>query len=231
MKRFLKTRFLTFLFIFITLCLVSLAFAGSQQTSSTTASTLIAKARYILNEESAGRFVNTTLLSYLNDGIISIATTTRCLEGTTNVTLVSGTQEYSLSSIDYIDVETAMYDDGSNPPKGLRRIRPKDAAHQTASGREPTGYYVWNDKIGIDPEPTTTDTVIVYYYKRPSAIALSGTNPLPAHYDELLVEYVVTQALRSDGKYAKASVHWATYRMELDRYRVDFNTPTKEPEE
>jgi len=230
MRRLHKVRLLTVLFI---LCLASVAWAGSQQTSSTTGSTLITRARYILNEDTASRWTDTELLSYVNDGIIDISSKTLCLENSENLTLATNTREYSLSG-NYFQIETCMYDDGTNQTVGLTRCTPRDAGHIEEDAGQPLRWYLWNNKIGVDPEPDSTasgNTVTVYYYERPSTIAASGTNPLPAHYDELLVEYVVAQALRADGKYAKAALHWAIYRMELDRYRVDFNTQVKESED
>ncbi|KKL81908.1 hypothetical protein LCGC14_1990070, partial [marine sediment metagenome] len=49
-------------------------------------------------------------------------------------------------------------------------------------------------------------------------------------YDRALTLYVVSQAFYKDRQYAKAGRLMAEYLTELDRYRQDFNEPSREPD-
>jgi len=87
----MKKLILTILACFL---IVSTAFGGSQQTSSTAASTIIVNARYYLNESSASFWSDTELLVWVNQGTMDIVGRTRCLENSEAVSLLANTVEY-----------------------------------------------------------------------------------------------------------------------------------------
>jgi len=143
MKRLLAAVSLIILFI-------SLVFAGSQQTSSTPASTIITNARYYLNDASSATafWGDTELLAWVNHGTMDIVGRTRCLESSESVTLVPNTVEYSITG-PYIDISTVVYNDMNSVKKGLVRKNPQSIGHSTDS--VPTWWYEWNGKVGIFP--------------------------------------------------------------------------------
>ena len=126
----------------------AVVFAGSQQTSSTLASTIITNARYYLNEATASFWADAELLVWVNQGTMDIVGRTRCLESSEAVTLVPNTVEYSITG-PYIDIATVVYNDANGEKKGLVRKNPQSIGHSTDN--VPTWWYEWNGKVGIFP--------------------------------------------------------------------------------
>jgi len=106
MKRRIRAIFIT---LIILLSFVHLSFAGSQQTSSTLASTIITNARMYLNDTTATYFnSDAEMLVYLNDGTMDIVARTHCLESTTDKTLQLDTIVYPISSA-FIVIKYVLY--------------------------------------------------------------------------------------------------------------------------
>jgi len=138
-----------YLSIILALILVaSIVFAGSQQTSSTLASTIITNARYYLNEATASFWADAELLVWVNQGTMDIVGRTRCLESSEAVTLLANIVEYTVTG-PYIDISTVIYTDVNGVKKGLVRKNPQSIAHSTDI--DPTWWYEWDGKIGIFP--------------------------------------------------------------------------------
>lgn len=135
--------------LFILLLLAGMAYSGSQQTSSTAASTIITRARYYLNETSASFWSDTELLAWINQGTVDIGARTQCLESSESVTLAANTYEYSISGT-YIDLATVVYNDSSGAKKGLTRKNPQSVGSVRNVG-EPVYWYEWAGKVGVFP--------------------------------------------------------------------------------
>lgn len=207
----------------------SLVFAGSQQTSSTLASTIITNARYYLGEATADYWSDAELLVYLNKGTLDIVSRTRALESSASIDLVSDTTEYTVTP-DYIDITTVIYNNASGDPIGLIHKNPQSVGR--LSPGVPTYWYEWAGKVGIFPalSARTTETVSVYYVSRPSAVTAASAVVVPAIYDQALTLYIASQGLLKERQFAKAGQLMAAYYAELDRYRQDFVDQQKEPE-
>lgn len=209
------------------LLLPSLAFAGSQATSSTTAATIITYARYYLNEPSENVWEDTELLQWVNHGTLDIVTRSQALQFTEDITLVEDQIAYDITS-DYIFIMAATYDG----TKGLIRGNPQSIGNQFTQSGEPNAYFIWNDDIYIYPIADATaagNIVKIFGLTRPAAVLSGGNVLVPAHYDKALIYYVVAQALTKIGQYNKANYFTALYTNELDRYRMDYNVFIKEP--
>ena len=214
--------------------------AESQQTSGRTAQNIIDFARWeYLNEATASFYdSDANLLNILNRGIVDIAAITRCLESVEKITLSTGVTEYAISS-NYLSVEKAVYSGvtksyNDNPWKGLERVDIRKVAHTQNVG-EPVRYYVWNDKVGIDPCPASGVSgypVYLYLIERPTTIALSGAIPTPAIYDHALTLFVAAHALRKDRQMERSTAIMNEYISEIARFRQDYveslRTPSKE---
>jgi len=217
------------IFLALLLCIVGIAFAGSQQTSSTSASSIITNARYYLNEDVADFWTDTELLAWLNDGLIDIAGKTRAMETTENVTLQTSTLEYALST-SYLTIAGAVYLSGTTYYKALERGSIHDVGRFEDIG-EPEFYYEWAGSIGLYPladSGVTGDTVIVYLIERPSAVTADQNVPTPAYYDKALTLYVAAQAFLKDRQLARYGSLMDLYHAELERYRADFGEQPKE---
>lgn len=140
-----------FIYLFALLLFVTSVFAGSQQTSSTAASTIIIRARYHLNEASASFWSDTELLAWVNQGIVDIGARTLCLESSESVALIANTYEYTVAGT-YIDLTTVVYNDASGRKKGLLRKNPQSIGNIRDVG-EPVFWYEWAGKVGVYPMP------------------------------------------------------------------------------
>jgi len=211
-----------------------LVYAGSQQTSSTTASTILTNARYYLNEPSAVFWSDAELLVWLNQGTLDIVTRTKCLESWESVSLAADTIEYTLSD-NYLAITDVVYSDASDTLKGLIKSNPSSVGHESAVG-EPSYWYSAGNKLGIFPslaaiDGTTPETVRAYYVTRPTDITSAQNVLVPAHYDHALTLYVVARAWYKDGQLAKGNRLMAEYYEQLDRFRLDYNEQIKQPKE
>jgi len=216
------------------LAISGMVYAGSQQTSSTPASTIIINARYYLNEPTEVFWSDDELLVWLNKGTLDIATRTKCLESWESVSLAADTVEYTLSD-SYIAITDVVYSDASDALKGLIKSNPSSVGHESAVG-EPSYWYSAGNKLGIFPslaaiDGTTAETVRAYYVTRPTDVT-SGQNVLvPAHYDHALTLYIAARAWYKDGQFAKGNRLMAEYYEELDRFRLDYNEQIKQAKE
>jgi len=211
--------------VFIVLCTFQFAIAGPQGTSGRTAQTIIDNARGIfLNEDTADFWTDALLLKTLNYGVTQIASLTKCMEGNTQINLTAGVSEYAISGVSYISVEKVIFsgvttDYTDDKPLTRSNISSIDSGEDI---EEPVRYYLWNDRIGLDPVPRTTgQNIIVYYVKLPSEIGLTGTVPLPAIYDYALTLFIAAKVFKRDAQDGRSQALEAEYVAELTRYSSD----------
>ena len=229
MKRF------TQLLIVLLAILPSLCFAGTQTASSTTGTAMIAKVRVLLDEPTAKKWSDANLLQFINDGMADVAARTLSYQGTEDVTLVGNTVEYTPST-DYIAVITCIYNPATGKSIGLKKGNVRSRGSTGADDfDEPVWWYEFGGKVGFYPAPTsvTTETVTVYFAKRPGTITAGQDILTPAVFDNALMYFVTYQAFLMDGRIAEANNYMMLYMKEIDRFRSDFvevdnetNTPT-----
>ena len=151
----------------IAVCLILLwstfAFAASQGTSSTAASTVIDRAEVWLNDSDNRFWSAGELLQWLNEGMIDIVTRSHCLEATETVFLDTNTVEYTISST-YLTVDAVQYVDADHKIYGLIKGSPASVG-QNVAVEIPAYWYDWGGKIGIYPALTSlansSDTVAI----------------------------------------------------------------------
>ena len=211
----------------VILCLIAVyVFAGSQTTSSTTASVIIDRAEVLFNDTSNEFMDASEALVWVNDGTMDIVARTHCLEDTETETLLTDTASYALAD-PFIVVRAVVY----NNEKALK---PGSLEHfyRTEDTGEPEFWFTWENNLMVYPTPGSDIsgvTMEVYVVDRPTAVTAAQTVLVPTQYDRALVLYVYAQALYKDRQYAKAGRIMAEYIAELDRYRLDLNTqPIKE---
>lgn len=204
------------------------SFAASQQTSSTTGTQIITKARYYLNASTI--WTDAELLEWINDGVVDIAARSRCTETKQAITLAANTLEYSIT-INYIAISAVVYSPASGALTGLLRGHPNhvgrsDADTMMESVKQPQYWYDWKGDIGIYPPRNTAitgETVYLYAVARPSDLtATTSLVTVPAIYDRALTMYVVGQAFMKMDQWAKSARFMAEYYAEIDRYRQDY---------
>ena len=166
-KNVLKNRYFKIkIFVFtIFLFINSLCFGASQQTSSTTASTMIDRVEALLNDSDNRMWSAGDLLTWLNEGMVDIVTRSHCLETLETIFLDTNTIEYSISST-YTTVKAVQYVDGSHTIYSLKKGSPAGVGQNTAA-TIPTYWYDWGGKIGIYPALTSLEN-------SSSTVAISG---------------------------------------------------------
>lgn len=224
MKRFLYV--LAVIFLSVNL------FAASQQTSSTTAATIIDRVEARLNDSDNDMWSAGDLLTWLNEGMVDIATRTLCLQGTESISLGAASTEYAITS-NYVTVRAVIYNDENSTKIGLIPGTPADVGRtkedwEAAGSKKPTYWYHWNGKIGVYPplssiSGTTPETITVYYITRPTAIASTDNVTTPAIYDNALVFYMLGQAYIRDNQLGRANWAIQLYESEMARIRQDLN--------
>lgn len=218
---------IAYFFFVLTFFIGSVAFAGSNQTSTTLASTIITNARMYLNDTTATYFhTDAEMLVYLNNGTMDIVSRTHCLEAIESDTLVENQMTYTLTD-DYIVVKAVIFND----LKALRKGRIEDFGDIAGEASEPVYWTQWESKVLVYPIPDATaagKSIDVYTIKRPASVASGVAVLVPAYYDKALTLFIVSQALKKDAKYAQSNAVLAEYMAELDRFRADFSyQPTK----
>jgi hypothetical protein len=137
----------------IVLLVAVAVFGASQQTSSTTAQTIINDARYLLNESSASFWDDIEMLQWVNDGMVDLVTRTHCLETTESVTLAASTIEYAISG-NYIKIKAVHYNDADSKVWGLKKGSPEHLGSDAYSRMrltKPSFWYDWGGNVGVYP--------------------------------------------------------------------------------
>lgn len=172
MKRVTVSIITAFLAVF--LCL-SIAFAGSQTTSTSTAATLITQVRAYLNESAASFWTDAELLQWLNDGTLDIATRTNAIETSEVKTLGLANSTYPLTS-SFISVKNVVYKSyNEKVTNGTMEANSSwtDQGTPTTNERSSTqiyfGSYSWKFTVnaadeGIKNSTFTTVSGTTYYY-------------------------------------------------------------------
>lgn len=215
-KRFIKHT------VFLLLLIPGIVFAGSQQTSTTLASTIITNTRMYLNDTTAPYFhSDAEMLVYLNNGTVDIVARTHCLEAIETETLVTNQMAYALTDT-FIVIKAVVYND----IKALRKGSIESFGDIAGEAGEPVYWTQWGSSVLVYPIPDATangNDIDVYTITKPDAVIAAAAITIPAYYDKALTLYIAAQALKKDAKYAQSNAVLAEYQAELDRYRVDFS--------
>lgn len=163
-----------FVYVLIAFIMLSVSvFAASQQTSSTTAATLIDRVEVLLNDSDNKMWSAGELLTWLNAGMVDIVTRTHCLEATEDIILTSNTLEYTVTST-YLTVKTVMYVDekvsnGTMEANSNWTAVAGASPHEQSTTQKNGGTYAWKFTVDAADEGTKSDAFTTtdrhYYYK------------------------------------------------------------------
>lgn len=210
----------------------------------TLVSTIISSARQRLNETSTAFFTDANLVSFCDEAQKYFVRETKCLEGISTSTSVSGTQSYSLPS-DFYALRRIKYDGKPVKKAGFLDIDESDIDETDYSG-DPISYYIWNDSIYFIPIPNVSgDTIKIFYYKSPAIIdATTDSLEINSLYDDAIITYMVYLALIKDGEEEKADYQMQECNAKISlikkhlkekdmtrppRFRFSRNLKTREP--
>jgi len=194
-------RFSAILFIFIFL-FASNVLADPQYTSGVTAQTLIDRIQYDINAVTDTFYTDADMLNWVNQGIVDIASRSKCLQGSYEKNLITDTYEYDLSgATNYMEINDVVYVDANARWVGLREA----TSMNLTQGMEDQPTFWYEDFLGsqILIFPTVSGVtgapkVIIFYVARPTEITLTDEIPLPAKYNQALIYYVIAKALERD---------------------------------
>ena len=166
MKRFLYLIICVFVF-------AGLASGASQQTSSTTAATIVDRAEVWLNDTDNGFWQPGELLQWLNEGMVDIVSRSQCLQETEDISLTSNTLEYSVTST-YLTVKAIMYVDekvtnGTMEADSNWTAVAGASPHEQSTTQENSGDWSWTFTVDAAGEGTQSDAFTtgdrIYTYK------------------------------------------------------------------
>ncbi len=206
-----------------------------QNTSSTTGTVAITRARQILNETTPGFWDDTELLQWCNDAIKDLCNRTFCYQATETISLLADTIEYTPTN-DYIKIVAVQLTDASGKVWALKPSNPASvglAPVNLLGMTDPMYWYEFSGKVGVFPAYTavTSQSIEVFEAKQPAVIAASGYLPTPAVFDTAIVHYMVGMALVKDRKSEFSKGFLSSYEATADRFRPDFIEQPREAAE
>lgn len=174
-------------------------FASNETNSTKTGATIIAEVRYRLNETTPSYWADSELLIHVNNAIRDIIAISGCSEVSIRQILSSGTSEYSIT-VNYIGVNDVIYQGGETSFKTLTKGQRSQVGRVEGVFDEPEYYYIAPEKVGIYPlkdnENVTVTGNTIYIYIKPYQpdITIDDLIPLPACYNEAVINYVLWRA-------------------------------------
>ena len=181
--------------------LIGLLFLGSvlgfpSPSHSETAAQIILTARTYLGDQSNSptrqEFLDSTLLSFLNDGQREANATNWLLMSTYSFVLSAGTTEYALPS-DFMATQRVIYKNSKIDQTSFNELDSNSIGWINVATGTPTkyyiDYYVNPPLIGFFPSPSaaSTGTVTIYYVQNPTDLTL--TTQIPWNGWPLLAPY------------------------------------------
>ena len=131
-------------------------------------------------------------------------------EKSTTVTLIAGTQEYSLPS-NYQSTISLYWD------YPLKQIQKEDTMTSTGS---PTSYYVYAWSLWVYPIPTEAKTLTLLYEASQPDISDSQASTTPSMCDMAIKYLTASSLLKQKAKFDMAQVYEWEYYKEINRCKV-----------
>ncbi len=166
----------------------------------TTAAQIIASCRYDVSDADSTAYFDPELLDYLNRGIDYLQKWLVRMDHplivqTQTITTAGGIAIQALPTgywqTAYMHVSTS-----TTPMEriGLQGL----VDYPTTTEEEPTKFYTDATNITFRPVPDTVYTIYHYYYKIPTALALSSTMPFNDLFNQMLRQFVSSMAMNRD---------------------------------
>jgi hypothetical protein len=216
----------------------SLAWGGTQATSSTTVATIITRAQQDINDASGNFFTSAESIRWINEAVEIIASQSRCLETSENATLLNGQMAYTISTSHY-DIESVLYDSGlSTDPQRysfLNKVDIRDLHLLSKEKGRPTYWWEWNDNLHVWPVPGSgqnATTVQAFMIEKPTAItSTSDTIPTPYYMDHLILLYMKARYYEKGERPATANYYRSLFEQRMAFYRGEVRQNLVEPKE
>lgn len=178
---------------------------------TTTQAALLADVRARLDEASAAFWTDEELLRWINEATRDIARRAEVLQTTATVTVVAGTNEYTLPTNVARIYRVNWIPDGSSTeyPLEYQDFNSMDSAGWTWTNAQgyPAVFTLWGYtpslKIVLYPSPSAAGEIKLWYYKYPTELATDGSAlsslvDIPNGWNDIVVSYCEAMALRKD---------------------------------
>ncbi len=178
----------------------------------TTAATVIAEVRDLLDEPTAAQWTDVMLRRWINEGLRDMGRATRHMKATVTLTVIGGQGTYAMPA-NTISIEHAWYHDVPGTrhiPLQARHMENMDEVRGQNWDREGTPAYYTTQGfsptlvVTVFPTPTVDDDEIVMIVSRlPATIATDGSDDadaleIPTAWYDALADYCEFKALRRD---------------------------------
>lgn len=210
----------------VVLVLASQAFGAGQTASGNLVSDITTAVRYLVHEDTAGRWPNTEIEFWINDAVRNIIARTKCMSSVTWFTLNSGTSEYQIVE-NYVSVRGVLYQSGSTVFEGLAKGGKYE--RENVTGDSPKKFYETLSKTGVGVYPlkdskavtVTGNTIFVSYIPMQATLSSSDAIPTPASFDRAIIYSTAGHLLLSDRQKVMGDYYIVKYQAEIDRFRAD----------
>ena len=216
------------------LCLLALAVLTAGPIFALTLSELRTDIRLRIKDTSSTRqrFSDTHLLTIINQGQRDVINTTWAISKSTTITLVAGTQYYTLPT-DILQIQRVT-NEYANLPEVTLQQQDTDNANTDWESDSDTPIYFFQNKartteVGIAPTPTAGGTLRIIYYATASSLSSDSDEPFNGedrfnNYHDLLVHYTCGAVFLLEGEIAKAQSYHQLYETRLKTMRENIGT-------
>jgi hypothetical protein len=184
---------------------------------------ILAQTRRLLDETTETYWTDTELNEWIDRGCRRLSQCTLAKWDTEDVTLVASQLKYSLTKY-FLTIESALYDVATNGErKGLQRMRPPAIGNSgVVTSGVPNCYWPFGNtyadngttvtkgcRIYIYPVPTASEAaklVSIYGYVIPLTYGAGGSETLPVHLQQDVVNFALSCAYTKLGKHRKAGI-------------------------
>lgn len=189
----------------------------------------ITRVRYILNEATAAFWLDAEITAWIQDGSRLFSTRSGLYEVSDTVTLVADQIEYTSSDHAFIgnilQVQSALYNNGSTTYKGLVQIDPKQIGNLLTKNTGVPKYISQHARsIFIWPRPSSTEaghTVDLLH-----AAETDDITNLNDEYQGYVIDYAAAMGFRKDRQFAKAAAMMTEFFGNIETEKaLKFNRP------
>lgn len=188
------------------------------------ANDILSYTKRAFGDESGVQITDSDILMWANEAQLSIANSTRCIQGKATATLPAGTFEISLPEQAASTIVTLRLDGAPIPgiefAQAEQNLQSEDPL-RTQVGK-PTWWTKWGVTVSFYPTPEAEHTITVFYTGIPenltSAASVVG---IPDRYFSALLQYVLSKAYELDEDYDAQQRAYAQYQQMIGEATYD----------
>ena len=184
---------------------------------------LLVNIRAQLVESEAAFYTDTELCTYLTQGEMQVANTLECLNGSSIISGLAGTREYSRPSGSIV-IEGVTWNNFN-----LIKINESDIPYIegsqygfTGATGNPIYYYEEAEIIGLSPIPSLSQLIEVSYSKNPDPLTVSGRFSIPDQFVYQLIDYVLYRCYIKDNDHQRAIFHINLWNTNIQKAQTDY---------